>query len=997
MDLKIGSEYNGFVVVGNYHFKEDQADGVYLRHKKSGLEVFHILDGSKENGFAFAFRTVAKNSKGNAHILEHSVLCGSENYNLKEPFTTLNNQGVLTFSNAFTYPEKTVYPASSVVKKDYFTAFDVYADAVFFPTLSKQTFMQEGWRVEFDENNNPSIQGVVYNEMKGAYSNAIQLKFDGLLASMYPDSYYKYDSGGDPINIPELSYEDFVAFHDKFYSPSNCLVVVMGNISTEEQLDHINDTLTDRLIGKYGETKFHKNNVSKVPTDIKKLLEVKSITEPIEANVDIIGNPSDGVSVNLAFATELDDVKMAILDGLLYNESTSPFVKGLLDNCEIGSIGSLNGKLGTGYNRNVFNINFDNVEPGSEQKAFDIIKNVINDVVNTGFDQKSIDSVIMKEQMSCRKKNRYSGGPLSLSLAINIIDNWMTGADMARGAESIEELEAVEAEIKENPNVVMDWFKQVFIDNKSVLKFVAYPGTIFTENREAQERKLVEKLVKRIDKEPYEKELKELHDYQEKVETEDELACIPRSSINDLSEDMIQDVETIVTSTRNHMSKVDVPTLINKEHTYGLTKLEVMLPVNNLSPSDLKYLPLIEALASDMGTTGKSWEEVANERANCMSFFVGLDSYGTSSKILQSKQIKNIGNRLWLSACGTFLNKKTTDAMTCIADFINNVSFKDTERFQAILKNYVSSYKENMPNDNNSMINRVLMERTVQCAQHELFEGVSYSKFVMGLDTDNTKPLQKKLDKLLKKIRKQGVLFHIVTDEDMSQNLEFLAEDIDARPPKASKNYDIKKYLKCAYYPKEYDPKDVLTIKTDVLVGFAARSFETNDDYGSVTSICRKLIFNHMGMHQLWEKVRTINGAYGAHAVCSIDSGISYFTSYRDPNPTKSLDLFKESVDDLKNKQLTKDDLERSVLSKFGDFTIPKPAFSRGESGLVRTLRGESTKDIHNNINTMLKVVTVDDLNHEVNRIKQELSWNNPKQLVVVPKSDETTKNVIEL
>lgn len=996
MDSKIGSEYNGFVVVGNYHFKEDQAEGLYLRHKESGLEVFHILDGSKENGFAFAFRTVAKNSKGTAHILEHSVLCGSEKYPLKEPFTTLNNQGVLTFSNAFTYPEKTVYPASSVVKKDYFTSFDVYADAVFFPKLSRQTFMQEGWRLEYDEYGKPSIQGVVYNEMKGAYSNPIQVKFDSLLAAMYPSSYYKYDSGGDPINIPELTYEDFVAFHDKFYSPSNCLVVIMGDISTEEQLDHINETLTSRLINKYGTVKFHKKNVSKVPTDIKKMLEVKSVETETPVRIDCQGNVSDGESVSIAFETDLEDIKMDILDGLLFNESTSPFVKKIFENPEIGTGGCLNGKLGTGRNRNIYNLGFDNVEPKDEQKAFDKIKEIIESTLKEGFSEDDINSVIMKEQIQRRKKGRYSGGPISMSLAINVIDNWLNGIPMDSDVESIEDLEAIEKEIKANPSVIMDWYKQIFIDNKSVVKFIASPGTLFAEHREGVEQKTLEKLVKITNKETQEVLLKELHEYQEKVETEEELSCIPRSSISDLSKDLIQTVETNVTETVNFKNRKRIPTLVNKEPTLGVSKVEIMFPVDNLSPKDMKYVELITNLAIDMGTDKKSWEDVAYERSKCLYLNVGVDDYSTTSEKLKKNQLPNLGNRPWFTVIGNFLNRNTTESLSCMADFIKNTNFNDTERFKSILKNYVSSYKENLPNDNSSMMNYNTKDKNPNAAMEELRSGVTYSKFILGLDTDNTKALQKKLNKVFKFIMKSGSIFHVVTDTDLSQNLEFLAEDINAIPPKPQKMLDTKKILKAAYYPKDYDPTDVVTIKTDVMVGFAMLSYLTNDDWGSYSNNCRDLAFTHLYMHQLWEKVRTMNGAYGASAHNASNANFAYFSSYRDPNPKNSLKLFAESVKDLQKKGFSKNDLERAILSDFSDYTIPQTAYNRGEVGLRRTLRG-LTNDLFLDLIDDKLNVNENDVENEVARTYASMTWNSPRKLVVVPKSDETTKNVIEL
>ena len=237
----IGKAYKDFVLISIDDLPDFKATGVYLRHKITGLEVYHILKDDKENLFAYAFRTLDKTSRGVAHIMEHSVLCGSEKYPLKEPFITLASTSLNTFLNALTYPDKTVYPGASVVKADYYNMMDVYGDAVFFPKLDHATFIQEGHRVEMDENGKLSIQGIVYNEMKGNYSSFQPIAFGDLISAMFPESYPAFESGGDPLHIPELTYEEFLDFHQKFYSPDNCILFLYGDIPTFEQLDFIDE------------------------------------------------------------------------------------------------------------------------------------------------------------------------------------------------------------------------------------------------------------------------------------------------------------------------------------------------------------------------------------------------------------------------------------------------------------------------------------------------------------------------------------------------------------------------------------------------------------------------------------------------------------------------------------------------------------------------------------------------------------------------------------
>ncbi len=248
-----GNVYKNFEVVDVFFVNDYHSNAVHLRHKQTGLEVVHLQNDDEENLFSFAFRTPNNEANGAAHILEHSVLCGSQKFPLKDPFVVLSNQSVKTYLNALTYPDRTVYPASSTVKADYFNLMRVYGDAVFFPRLDDEVFLQEAHRIEIDENGEPSIQGVVYNEMKGDYSSFESVVSSICDSSLLSGSVYEKDSGGDPLFIPSITVEKLRDFHSRWYKPDNCLVFLYGNIPTEEQLDFLQDEFLYRLEEKYPE------------------------------------------------------------------------------------------------------------------------------------------------------------------------------------------------------------------------------------------------------------------------------------------------------------------------------------------------------------------------------------------------------------------------------------------------------------------------------------------------------------------------------------------------------------------------------------------------------------------------------------------------------------------------------------------------------------------------------------------------------------------------
>ena len=305
--LNINDVVSGFKLLRKSHIKEVSSEAYVFEHERSGARLLFLQNDDDNKVFSISFRTPPVDDTGVAHIVEHSVLCGSEKYPLKEPFITLASTSLNTFLNALTYPDKTVYPGASVVRADYFNMMDVYGDAVFFPKLDHSTFIQEGHRVEMDEKGSLSIQGVVYNEMKGNYSSFQPIAFSDLISAMYPDSYPAFDSGGDPLHIPELTYQEFLDFHQKFYSPDNCLLFLYGDIPTEDQLDFIDQRFISRLIKKYdcreGGAICNINLASKTPVikeEIRQLQKLNFVKEScsIKAYAPETGSTGSLVTLN---------------------------------------------------------------------------------------------------------------------------------------------------------------------------------------------------------------------------------------------------------------------------------------------------------------------------------------------------------------------------------------------------------------------------------------------------------------------------------------------------------------------------------------------------------------------------------------------------------------------------------------------------------------------------------------------------------------------------
>ena len=424
LHFKKGDKYGKFTVISVFPVKDYHSTALYLRHK-TGLEVMHLVNDEDENLFSFAFRTPNPKGNGAAHILEHSVLCGSERFPLKDPFIRLSNQSVKTYLNAMTYPDRTVFPASSMVKADYFNLMSVYGDAVFFPRLEKEIFMQEAHRLELDEEGKPSIQGVVYNEMKGSYSSFESVASDAAERSLLAGSVYEKDSGGDPLEIPTITHEELVAFHDTWYRPDNCFVFLYGNIPTEEQLDFLQDNFLDRLEKKYPQAlDTEENRKAHVDAHLA-LVRPDPIQKPLTLYEEgPAGEEESGkntVLVNWRFGT-CPDAERAyeyqVLTGILLNHDGSPLQKALLDS-GLGEDTAPQTGLDPSQYECLLTVGLRGVKKGDEEKVQQLIFDTLSDLVKKGIPRNDIDSTLMTMEYSqCEIKRVH--GPYALRLALRL-------------------------------------------------------------------------------------------------------------------------------------------------------------------------------------------------------------------------------------------------------------------------------------------------------------------------------------------------------------------------------------------------------------------------------------------------------------------------------------------------------------------------------------------------------------------------------------------------
>ena len=963
---KITESYKGFDLISVTEIPDCSSTGVYLRHRKTGLEVFHLLNNDEENLFAFSFRTPVKNSTGAAHITEHSVFCGSEKFPLKEPFTNMMNQSVNTFLNALTYSDKTVYPASSTVKKDYFNLMNVYGDAVFFPLLKKEAFHQEAHRIEIDENGKPSIQGVVYNEMKGSYSSFESVACDIQLRSLFPDTNYAYDSGGDPLSIPHFTYEDFKAFHKKYYRPDNCLVFLYGNIATEEQLDFLQENFLDRLEKIFPDpekTEYYPN----VPSVFSEMEtpEVQSSPIRITAKAPSTGATGSTVTVNwLCGLTKnlTSYIEAAFMTEVLAGHDGSPLSKVLVESNLGDDMAPMWGVMNeTRY----FTISFGmhGVKRHNEKKVYKLVFDTLKKICRNGISNRDVESALMSAEFSNREVVR-SGGPYSLVLLDRALNGWNYGRSPAEMLLVRAEFDKIRKNVTENTDYVVELIKRFMLENDRISYVTVRPSKSYLKSRDKKEKAMLKKILREQNLDEVKTDLEKLHEYQNHHETEEEMSCIPSLKLEDLKTD-VEKIETDIIGIKK--GEETLPVFVNKEGTNGIGYLEVCFPLDNLTAEEYQYLPLFSYCASNMGWNGKDWSECAQETGVSTGGIYTRLLTASSSNTKRAEELRkklasyNVTDRDWMIFSLRYLDEKLEDALNLFAESLVYYDFNDTKRLKTLLGEAQSSIKSAVvPKGNRYALKRSQCTKNHSSMVEEIWNGLSQLFFITKINKEGIESVREKFNSIKEKIVSSGAILHLTADENtMNITLKKLPEFIQNAKlepvgiKNEQKDADFKKLLLLPGEKDEIPLNEVFVL--DSQVGFAASS--VNATYFGQKENAGELVLAHwLSGTSLWERIRTTGGAYGAYAGSANLSGLFNFATFRDPSAEKSLETFAECLKDAENADFSEEECRRSITGTYGDEIQPHSPAGRGTAGFFRTIYCISDDDRREKLINLLSV-----------------------------------------
>jgi presequence protease len=894
---------------------EINATGKVFIHNQTGARVLSITNNDENKVFGITFRTPPPDSTGVAHIMEHSVLCGSRKYPVKEPFVELIKGSLNTFLNAFTYPDKTCYPVASQNLKDFYNLIDVYLDAVFYPLIPEHTLRQEGWHYEIESPDDPlTLKGVVFNEMKGAYSSPDDLLGDKSRASLFPDNAYGLDSGGDPSVIPDLSYAQFKAFHESYYHPSNSYIYFYGDDPEEERLNILELWLKD----------FEKKDVnSQVPLQ-KKFNAPKQLT----LNYDAGDSPDAKAYITLNWLlSQSDDVEttlgLSLLSHILLATPASPLKKVLI---ESGLGEDVTGGFEEQLRQTMFSAGMKGIRTEDLDKVEKLILETLTRLNREGIDPDTVAASMNTVEFALREQNtgRF---PRGLSMMINALSTWLYDSDPL----AILAFEAPFSSIKEK--VARGRYFETLIShyllaNQHRTSVKLLPDVEEGKRRDAVEKERLAKAKAAMTDAEIKKVINlaaELKLRQETPDSPEALATLPALSLSDIDK-VIKSIP-IEKIERKSGASIQPNVLYHDLFTNGILYLDLGFDLHSLPDNLLPYAGLLGRLLLEMGTDREDFVKLTQR--------IGRDTGGIHPASLTSSRYGSPDSVAYLFLRGKAVASQSGALLDIFKDILLTARLDNRERFKQIVLEEKAGMEAGLVPGGHAVVNRRLRARFTEADwAAEQMSGIAQLFFLRDLAEAVEKDWAGVLEKL------ETVRHLLVNRAAMIANVTLDKANWKAFQPQLDiflATLPVLEVASTKWLPATSKNFEGLTIPSQVnYVAKGANLYKLGYKLnGSV-----QVINNYLGTTWLWEKVRVQGGAYGGFSVFDINSGVFTFLSYRDPNLTASLDNYDGTAEFLKNLEIANAELEKSIIGTIGELDAYLLPDAKGWTSMTRTLIG---------------------------------------------------------
>ena len=903
--------------LSNYELIEDKklnelkSEGYYLRHKKSGAKLFLMKNQDKNKVFFIGFRTPPEDSTGLPHILEHSVLCGSKNFPLKDPFVELVKGSLNTFLNAMTYPDKTVYPIASCNDKDFQNLMHVYMDAVFYPKIyeHEEIFRQEGWSYNLEsEEDALTYNGVVYNEMKGAFSSPEGVLERVILNSLFPDTCYGYESGGDPECIPDLTYEQFLAFHSKYYHPANSYIYLYGDMDFEEKLEWLDKEYLSAFEKIDVDSEIH---LQKPFDSMKEIEQSYSITasEPEEDNTYLAYNKVIGTSLDKTLYLAFE-----VLDYALLSAPGAPLKTALVD-AGIGK--DVMGSYDNGIYQPIFSIIAKNANAEQKEAFVTLIEDTLGKLVKDGIDKKALEAGIHYHEFRYREAD-FGNFPTGLEYGLQMFDSWLYDESKPfLHLEALATYEFLKGQIE--TGYFESLIQKYVLDNTHGALVVVKPerGRTAKMDKELEEKLAAykanlspEEVTALVDA------TNALVEYQESEEKPEDMEKIPVLQRSDISREIapIQNEEILLDDTMVVFHEVD---------TNGIGYVDLLFDLSNVGAEELPYVGLLQAILGIIDTEHFEYGELFNEiNMHTGGIATSLELYPDVTKVKEKEF------RATFEIKAKALYSKLPVAFQMMQEILTTSKLEDEKRLKEILAMAKSRLQMRfLSSGHTTAVGRAMSYASPLSKFKDLTNGIGYYEVVKRIEEhfeEEKGALIQNLQSLAKKLFRSDNMMLSYTAE--RAGLEGLEELI--RTCKEALFTEEVPTASCVIHCEKKNEG----FKTSSKVQYVARTgnfIDAGFDYTGAFQILRVI----MGYEYLWQNVRVKGGAYGCMNNFS-RLGEGYFVSYRDPNLEKTNAIYEGVPEYLRNFTVSERDMTKYIIGTMSGIDRPMTPAAKGDRSM---------------------------------------------------------------
>ena len=907
---------HGFELLREQELPDVNSLARLYRHRKTGAELLSLINNDENKVFGVTFRTPPTDSTGVAHILEHSVLCGSRKYPVKDPFVQMLKGSLQTFLNAMTYPDKTVYPVASQNLTDFYNLVDVYLDAVFHPRINEDIFRQEGWHYELDPaDRSLTFKGIVFNEMKGAYSSPESLLNRYSQQSLFPDTTYGVDSGGDPKEIPDLTHAQLKAFHSQNYHPSNARLFFHGD-------DDPNDRL--RLLDAYFQAFEPSASDTSVPlqarfNEPRRLMRTYVVSKEDE-------RPKTAMAAVNWMLDEIRDVEadlaLTILDRILIGTPAAPLRKALIDS-GLGEA-PVGGGLSDDLRQETFSIGLKGIDPADREKVEALVLSTLRALASDGIPQTTVEAAMNTVEFVLREQNTGSL-PRGISLMLWSMRSWLYGGDPLAPLSFKTPLEAIKSRVASGERYFEALIERSFLDNAHRTTLLLKPDREQGEREAAEEKQRLSAAraaMSEIDLTAVAEAEKKLKLLQETSDPPEALATIPTLKLQDLPRENKSIPRDVSELQKTLLLRHDLP-------TNGIVYLDLGFDLRGLPKTLLPYVTLFGRALLQTGAGDEDFVQLSER--------IGRLTGGIRPQRWAAAITGTETSAAWLFLQGKALTARTSDLLAILRDVLTGARLDNRERIRQLVHESKAGLETAVAPGSSRFVDlrlRAGLHETGWLAEHA--GGVSYLFFLRALaeqiDSDWAS-VQASLERIRKfLVNRSGMVCNVTASADDLTAIEPWLDEFLAGLPHA--------HVERAAWRREAPPTaEGLIVPAKVnCVGKGADLSKLGYHSTGATPV----VIKHLQGSYLWEKVRVQGGAYGGS--CSFDrrSGLFSFGSYRDPNLLGTLDVYDRAAAYLASAKISEAELTRSIIGVIGDLDDHMLPDMKGFVSLGRYLAGDT-------------------------------------------------------